>query len=257
MNNCLRCGYDLSGRRADERCPECGASAADGPFHGAWRDDRARRWFVIGGWLIVATIAVNSAGSLLSLVVFLPNGLDSLHPVLLSAIAFLVRVDDFVALFPVVPLVLASRRLRIVAPLAVCTAIGAVVNVLLFARDSRWMDVSDGVVMVCFAVALPAALGRAWLPVLIAPPAGQRGLQRWLLLCSLVVTAGYGFNLAVVQAPDWLGPFFMSWGFIGVVSVLVNAGLLLQHILLLRGISRSERAWRAAMARAASQESAA
>jgi hypothetical protein len=144
-----------------------------------------------------------------------------------------------------------------VAPLAVCTAIGAVVSLLLLARDSQWIDVSDGVMMVCFGITLPAALGRVWLPVLIAPPAGQRGLQRWVMLCSVVVTAGYGFNPAVVHAPHWVGPFFMSWGFIIVVSMLTNAGRLLRYILLLRGMRRPERAWRGALARAASPESAA
>ena len=53
MNRCIPCGYDLQGRVAGERCPECGALVPELQLGGAWNDPTVRRRFAVGAWLAV------------------------------------------------------------------------------------------------------------------------------------------------------------------------------------------------------------
>lgn len=66
MNRCIPCGYDLQGRVAGERCPECGAVVPALQLGGAWNDPTVRRRFAVGAWLAVGIAPSALLGVLVS-----------------------------------------------------------------------------------------------------------------------------------------------------------------------------------------------
>ncbi len=66
MNRCIPCGYDLQGRVAGERCPECGALVPELQLGGAWNDPTVRRRFAVGAWLAVGIAPSALPGVLVS-----------------------------------------------------------------------------------------------------------------------------------------------------------------------------------------------
>jgi|LauGreDrversion4_2_1035121.scaffolds.fasta_scaffold226501_2 hypothetical protein len=66
MSRCIPCGYDLQGRVAGERCPECGALVPELQLGGAWNDPTVRRRFAVGAWLAVGIAPSALPGVLVS-----------------------------------------------------------------------------------------------------------------------------------------------------------------------------------------------
>ena len=66
MSRCSPCGYDLQGRVAGERCPECGALVPELQLGGAWNDPTVRRRFAVGAWLAVGIAPSALPGVLVS-----------------------------------------------------------------------------------------------------------------------------------------------------------------------------------------------
>ena len=66
MKRCIPCGYDLQGRVAGERCPECGALVPELQLGGAWNDPTVRRRFAVGAWLAVGIAPSALPGVLVS-----------------------------------------------------------------------------------------------------------------------------------------------------------------------------------------------
>ena len=210
MNRCIPCGYDLQGRVAGERCPECGALVPELQLGGAWNDPTVRRRFAVGAWLAVGIAPSALPGVLVS-------WLTDFHAI--STFWMVVAPPIVCALAAVVmldrgrPQPIADRR-----PTSGLTLLGLIPLLALGCAIASTLDIGRGrdtagmatlSLMLVFAAVMGVVAGRMRREISVAPSISA-GLA---IVVAVVAKLALGvLFIKFTQEGDEMGLFFASFG---------------------------------------------